>query len=112
MSICIGDELNSSNPKRFENRMLSKIMEPVLAVIKIGFTPVHDTMPVTSSLSMDCLANVMRFLQKVVIKPDSRKASICNIGIYDFMRSKGFMNREFIKCTSSFNVWRARAERI
>src|SRR4030065_1331353 len=101
MSIWIGGELSSSNPKRFENRMLSKIMEPVLAVIKIGFTPVHYTMPATSSLSMDGLANVMRFLQKVLIKPDSRKASICHICIYDFMRSKGFIDRKSTRLNSS-----------
>jgi len=68
--------------------------EPILRVGKVGFPPMHQSMPVAPGAGTDFLADFVRFVEGIVIEPNTRQASGCHLGVFHRVRCERFFNRK------------------
>src|SRR5262245_36009373 len=86
--------------------MLARPAPPVFAVPGIRLAAMHDRVPATSRRRVNLLADPVRFIQIVMIKPDSREAAPSHFLVPNGQRKKKPIDSQFSQQREQTDVWR------
>ena len=106
----VGRQASRFGTKHFENWMLAHAIEPVLGISEIAFPAMHDAVPVASTSRVDVLTDPVRFIQEIVVEPETSETTPGHIVIAVARILKNSLNRELTKLLKHQLIRCTRAE--